>query len=412
MLPKIRPQTPFLESTEIESSSSTSCRLLEAVHGLWANKLHMSEEDFSDEVTLIPAAFGDAEIELRNDPDLILARRLQADEITASDYELACRLQAEENSADVFESDLALARKLQQEENSRASDGRLIGIDRAAPSSLLQSLHHERQQRTQQPTATHRPVERESSTTTHTARHHMALVHEARLQRLQSGGTTGGSATAVPLATRADDSGSKRRAVASTATAAAPSGRAQLSALRARHEQKWRSTKLSRQRIFTMDDMARMHHDEEVARARGPPISDRRGIHTIENTFENSQRIGREALAFTNEFRAQHKLPPLEWHQALADIGAVHSRNMGDGKVPFGHDGFNERMRQYPFRATSAAENVAMNHGFSEVARVAVDGWIDSPGHRKNLLSNHVWCGIGVVKNGQGKWYLTQLFGK
>ena len=28
-----------------------------------------------------------------------------------------------------------------------------------------------------------------------------------------------------------------------------------------------------------------------------------------------------QALRLTNEFRAKHRLPPLKWHQALADIG-------------------------------------------------------------------------------------------
>jgi len=48
----------------------------------------------------------------------------------------------------------------------------------------------------------------------------------------------------------------------------------------------------------------------------------------------------------------------------------------------------------------------------SSVAKVAVDGWIQSPGHRKNLLhAQMVYCGIGVYQNSAGAWYLTQLFG-
>jgi len=45
-----------------------------------------------------------------------------------------------------------------------------------------------------------------------------------------------------------------------------------------------------------------------------------------------------------------------------------------------------------------------------QVARVAVEGWIQSPGHRKNLLSNQTLCGIGVYVNAAGAYYLTQLF--
>merc|ERR1719483_438933 len=88
----------------------------------------------------------------------------------------------------------------------------------------------------------------------------------------------------------------------------------------------------------------------------------------------------------------------------------VHSRDMGEGRVPFSHQGFHERVKQFPHRSVSSAENVAMSHGLSDVAKVAVDGRIDSPGHRKNLLSKHRWCGIGVYRNARGEYYLTQLF--
>jgi uncharacterized protein YkwD len=42
--------------------------------------------------------------------------------------------------------------------------------------------------------------------------------------------------------------------------------------------------------------------------------------------------------------------------------------------------------------------------------RTAVNGWIDSPGHRKNLLARHTHCGIGVYCNDAGAYYSTQLF--
>jgi len=61
-------------------------------------------------------------------------------------------------------------------------------------------------------------------------------------------------------------------------------------------------------------------------------------------------------------------------------------------------------------RYSFAAENVAMSKGLPDVAKVAVNGWITSPGHRKNLLSRSTWCGIGVYKTSSGAFYLTQLF--
>jgi uncharacterized protein YkwD len=124
--------------------------------------------------------------------------------------------------------------------------------------------------------------------------------------------------------------------------------------------------------------------------------------------------IGRAALRFTNEFRASQGLPPLQWHQALSDVGFSHCQDMAHGRVPFSHQGFAERVARFPFPHRFAAENLAMNRGVPHeaVARVAVDGWIDSPGHRRNLLANATLCGISVYCGPDGAYYLTQLFAR
>ena len=85
---------------------------------------------------------------------------------------------------------------------------------------------------------------------------------------------------------------------------------------------------------------------------------------------------------------------------------------MARGEAPFSHDGFNERVGKYPFFSSSSAENLAWNQGISDPAGAAVQGWIKSPGHRKNLLSLTNVCGIGVGVNSVGAVYFTQLFAK
>ena len=49
---------------------------------------------------------------------------------------------------------------------------------------------------------------------------------------------------------------------------------------------------------------------------------------------------------------------------------------------------------------------------YKALAENGVDGWINSPGHRKNLLSNTNLCAIASYKNRSGAYYLTQLFAK
>ena len=125
----------------------------------------------------------------------------------------------------------------------------------------------------------------------------------------------------------------------------------------------------AKKREFTLRDIEEMRKNELLEKAR----------KGTKDTFLD--RIGQEALIFTNKFRVENGLPQLHWHQGLADIGKVHSARMGTGKVPVGHDGFKERVEKYPFPYASAAENVAFSKGYpvSEIARLAVEGWINSP---------------------------------
>ena len=135
------------------------------------------------------------------------------------------------------------------------------------------------------------------------------------------------------------------------------------------------------------------------------------------NTFFGSNakdEIGKKCLELTNQFRARNKLPPLKWDDSIWKISLTHSKNMGDRKVPFGHKGFNERIKQFPFHFTLACENVFMCQGYSEnsIAENAVNGWINSPGHRKNLLSNTNACAIATYRTPSGAYYLTQMFAR
>lgn len=151
-------------------------------------------------------------------------------------------------------------------------------------------------------------------------------------------------------------------------------------------------------RHFNLDDIEQLRREDFDVEARGPAVT------------SMMDAVGKEALRLTNEFRGTYGLPALKWHQSLCNIGKKHSEDMSKKKVKFGHDGFSERAKAFPFTYKRAAENVAMNNNAHNVAKVAVDGWISSPGHKKNLLALHTHCGIGVYQSFDGPYYLTQLF--
>mmetsp|Transcript_423 Transcript_423/g.778 ORF Transcript_423/g.778 Transcript_423/m.778 type:complete len:157 (-) Transcript_423:38-508(-) len=121
-------------------------------------------------------------------------------------------------------------------------------------------------------------------------------------------------------------------------------------------------------------------------------------------------KLGKAALKATNVYREQKGKKPLVWSQPLCAIGAVHSKNMAQKKVPFGHSGFKKRVNAYPFPHLGAAENVAYHSKCSSVVDGVVSGWIRSPGHEKNLVSDSTYCGIGVYEASNGCVYFTQLF--
>ena len=127
---------------------------------------------------------------------------------------------------------------------------------------------------------------------------------------------------------------------------------------------------------------------------------------------EDETGFGKECLKLTNEFRAQQNKPPLKWNDELYMIGRKHSINMSKGKVPFGHQGFNERANECTIPKKSFAENVAYNHGYNreDIPKITVDGWINSPGHRKNMLADSNICAIAAYQADNGRWYFTQLF--
>ncbi|WP_013321393.1 CAP domain-containing protein [Gloeothece verrucosa] len=115
-----------------------------------------------------------------------------------------------------------------------------------------------------------------------------------------------------------------------------------------------------------------------------------------------------------NQYRRSQKLSPLLWDNRISEVARRYSQKMANGEATFSHNGFEGRVKaianQIPTR--TVGENLAFNMGYSDPVKVAVEGWIKSPGHRKNMQGNFDLTGIGIAKNAKGEYYLTQLFVK
>jgi uncharacterized protein YkwD len=123
-----------------------------------------------------------------------------------------------------------------------------------------------------------------------------------------------------------------------------------------------------------------------------------------------------QVLALTNQERAKAGCGPLRTNKALTNAAEAHAADMVDQHY-FAHDSLDgrspfDRMKAAGFRGGAMAENIAA--GYSSPAAV-VEGWMNSPGHRANILNcTYTMIGIGYdsgqVQSGMnGSW--VQDFG-
>lgn len=119
-----------------------------------------------------------------------------------------------------------------------------------------------------------------------------------------------------------------------------------------------------------------------------------------------------DILRYVNEHRRSIGLRPLQGNSYISSVALGHSKDMLTGRTPFGHDGFNQRIdliRKHLGPLHVAAENVAEG---PMSAREVVDGWLKSPGHRRNIEGDFRLTGIGVATARNGMVYFTQIFTK
>ncbi|PSB00721.1 CAP domain-containing protein [Merismopedia glauca CCAP 1448/3] len=113
-----------------------------------------------------------------------------------------------------------------------------------------------------------------------------------------------------------------------------------------------------------------------------------------------------------NQYRLSQNLKPVKLHPRITELAREHSRKMAKGEVPFSHNGFEDRVKAIsialPYQG--ASENVAYNYGYQDPAQYTISGWINSPGHQKNMVGKYNLTGIGVAKNYKGEYYFTQIF--
>ncbi|MGJ9381291.1 CAP domain-containing protein [Salipaludibacillus sp. CF4.18] len=114
-----------------------------------------------------------------------------------------------------------------------------------------------------------------------------------------------------------------------------------------------------------------------------------------------------QILELTNGIREKHGLSTLEGHEQTSEVAYLHSKDMHDEKY-FSHTSpsqgeLSDRLEEGEINYKLAGENIAAHYvdGIE-----AVEGWLNSEGHRVNLLKDDfTHLGVGVYRD-----YYTQNF--
>lgn len=171
-----------------------------------------------------------------------------------------------------------------------------------------------------------------------------------------------------------------------------------------------------------------------AGRVQGPPAVQRPQPRV------DASSLARRIHQLINQERQKHGLVQLSWNDALARIARGHSRDMAM-RGYFSHDSpegsdFSDRYRREGFTCAlrvgttvyGGGENIFQNNLYDsvttvnekayydwnteeQIAKTTVQGWMASPGHRKNILTPH-WRteGVGVHLGPAEKIYITQNF--
>ena len=132
------------------------------------------------------------------------------------------------------------------------------------------------------------------------------------------------------------------------------------------------------------------------------------GVDAVGSCEAGSDEEVCEVLRLVNAARAEEDRPPLAWDASLALAAQAHAEDMV-AQGYFSHtsqDGrsFVERVRETDYAGSPTGENIAAGY---PTAEAVVQGWMNSPGHRANILSGRSTAlGVGRAEN-----HWVQVFG-
>jgi Cysteine-rich secretory protein family len=140
-------------------------------------------------------------------------------------------------------------------------------------------------------------------------------------------------------------------------------------------------------------------------------------------TLPDVPAVETQIIAMTNTFRASNKLGGVKANAALTAVARAYASYIAkNGKLSHTADGreAGDRISSGGYAWCEIGENLASfldSRGFTstDLAKSSVEGWINSPGHRKNMVAEHVTeIGVGVAQapGDKPKFIAVQVFAR
>lgn len=142
---------------------------------------------------------------------------------------------------------------------------------------------------------------------------------------------------------------------------------------------------------------------------RNPDLIYPGDVLTIPAKDETVSSYEREVIRLVNEARVSYGLKPLTENWELSRVARYKSQDMRDRHY-FSHTSPTygspfEMIKAFGLSYRTAGENIAYGY---RTPKAVVDGWMNSSGHRANILNaSFTQIGVGYVPNGN---YWTQMF--
>ncbi|RYG73278.1 hypothetical protein EU245_07080 [Lentibacillus lipolyticus] len=153
---------------------------------------------------------------------------------------------------------------------------------------------------------------------------------------------------------------------------------------------------------------------EEKPESQAPTQQPTEQQEKQQNSSQSQQlnEFEQQVVELTNQERTAQGLEPLKVDTELSKVAREKSRDMATSNY-FSHNSPNygspfDMMKQFGVSYKTAGENIARGQ---RTPQEVVDGWMNSEGHRKNIMNpDFTHIGVGYVE--QGNHWTQQFIGK